>query len=200
MKQLLMIGAVAVTLAQGPAKAELLSDPGFDQGDLFWGKFGAADFNDFFGGNPHASFFADQNGNFGGVFQLGIASTGGTLYEFALADVRIESNFNANFRFGLEFYAADDATKLGEALVSIDTNDPGDGLVTGDGLSFTMQATAVDGTAFVRPIVLFDGADPIAGSQANAFVFSASLVVVPAPAPGVLACSALLFAARRRRR
>jgi hypothetical protein len=191
--------AAGVAHAGVPFNTELLSDPGFDEFGAFWGTFGAAGINDFFGGNPHASLFADGNGNFGGVFQVGIGNTEGVTYQFSLTDVRIESNFNANFRFGLEFYAADDATKLGEAFVDIDTNDPGDGLVTGDGLSFGMTADAIAGAAFVRPVVLFDNAAPLGSGQANAFVFEASLVAVPAPAGLGIVAIALPFAARRRR-
>lgn len=193
------LAALALAAAPAAAGANLLTDPGFDQFDTFWGSFGAAGFNDFFGGNPHASLFADNNGNFGGFFQVGIAAVDNALYEFALTDVRIESNFNANFRFGLEFYAADDATKLGEVLVNIDTNDPSDGLVTGDGLSFSMQATNTFGAAIVRPIALFDNAAPLGSGQANAFVFNASLVIVPAPAAAGLFLTAAAIGTRRRR-
>ncbi len=191
------VGALA-GLATTPALAatELLQDPGFDQQGTFWGKFGAADFNNFFGAN-HASFFADNNGNFGGVFQSVAAGEG--LYQFDLTDVRIESNFNANFRFGLEYYAPDDATKLGETFFDIDTNDPGDGLVTGDGLSYSMQGTTVSGTAFVRAVILFDNAAPLGSGQANAFVFSTSLTLVPGPgALGALALAGASMARRRR--
>ncbi len=195
------IATISLALGAGLATGgiELLSDPGFDQFGTFWGKFGAADFNDFFGGNPHASLFADGVGNFGGVFQGGIANTSGAIYEFSLTDVRIESNFNANLRFGIEFYAADDTTKLGETIVNIDTNDPNDGLVTGDGLSYSMQAEGLDGASFVRAIILFDGADPLGSGQANAFVFSTSLTVVPAPAGLALLAGGVGLAARRRR-
>ena len=190
---------VASTLFGGATASanELLTDPGFDQGDTFWGKFGNADFNMFFGSNPHASFFADGAGNFGGVFQTGIAGSEGTVYTFSLTNVRIESNFNADFRFGLEFYAADDATKLGESFFNIDTSNPTDGLVTGDGLSFTHDATAVAGTVFVRPVILFDNAAPLGSGQGNAFVFTASLV--PAPGAAGLLLAGTAFAARRRR-
>jgi hypothetical protein len=199
MKNRITAGAVAFLMASAGAQAELLNDPGFDSGDTFWGTFGAAGINDFFGGDPHASMFADNNGNFGGVFDANIASIGGTLYEFSLTNVRIESNFNADFRFGLEFYGADNSTKLGEFFLNIDTQDPTDGLVTGDGLTYSMQATAMAGSAFIRPIILFDDAAPLGGSQANAFVFSASLTVVPAPAGLALVGLGLPLLARRRR-
>lgn len=189
----------ALLLGTAGAHAELLTDPEFDQGGTFWGKFGAADFNDFFGGNPHASLFADGNGNFGGVFQLGITGTEGQTYRFDLTNVRIEANFNAAFRFGLEYYGADDTTKLGETMFVIDTNDPNDGLVTGDGLFFTMEGQAVAGTVYVRPIILFDNAAPVSSSQANAFVFAASLNAVPAPGMLGLGLAGLGMGARRRR-
>ncbi|MEM9082670.1 MAG: hypothetical protein AAGB34_03665 [Planctomycetota bacterium] len=195
----LMAIATVLVLGAGAAQGGLLNDGEFDQGETFWGKFGNADFNDFFGGDAHASFFADGTGNFGGVFQLGLAATPGTIYSFSLDNVRIESNFNADFRFGLEYYAADDSTKLGETLSFIDTSDPSDGLVTGDRLSFSMEATAVAGAAFVRPIILFDNAAPVSSSQANAFVFSASLGVVPSPATLSLGLAGLAAATRRRR-
>ena len=199
MKTTLALTSITLGVGIAAGGAELLNDPGVDQFGTFWGSCGAADFNDFFGGNPHASLFADGNGNFGGVFQTGVSNVGGTLYEFVLTDVRIESNFNATLRFGLEFYAADDATKLGETIVSIDTNDPNDGLVTGDGLSFAMQATGLDGAAFVRPLVLFDGAAPLGSGQANAFVFASSLTVVPAPAGLMVLAGGLGLTVRRRR-
>lgn len=186
-------------LGTGMAHAGLLNNGEFDDSGAFWGSFGNAGFNDFFGGDAHASLFADGSGNFGGVFQTGIAANTGELYEFTLNNVRIESNFNADFRFGLEFYAADDSTKLGESLMVIDTSDPSDGLITGDGLSYTMQAIASDGAVFVRPIILFDNAAPVSSSQANAFVFSASLGIVPSPATLSLGLAGLVAASRRRR-
>lgn len=194
-----MLCAVASAASFASAGTNLLADPGFDQFDAEWGSFGAAGFHDFFGGNPHASLFADGAGNWGGFFQLGISNTEGVIYEFSLTDVRIESNFNANLRFGLEFYAADDSTKLGEIFADIDTNNPGDGLVTGDGLSYSMQANALAGAVFVRPIVQFSDAAPLAGSQANAFVFDASLTIIPSPAAQGLVAVALPVAMRRRR-
>ncbi|MFK7884121.1 MAG: hypothetical protein AB8F26_08065 [Phycisphaerales bacterium] len=194
-----IIGLATLGLSAGFAHAGLLNDGEFDQGETFWGKFGAADFNDFFGGDAHASFFADGNGNFGGVFQAGLASSAGDIYSFTLDNVRIEDNFNADFRFGLEFYAADDSTKLGESFFVIDTSDQNDGLVTGDSLTYSMQASAVAGASFVRPVILFDNANPVSSSQANAFVFSASLGVVPSPATLSLGLIGVAATTRRRR-
>ncbi|MEQ9460532.1 MAG: hypothetical protein RIG82_06250 [Phycisphaeraceae bacterium] len=172
----MVLGAALAMPASGQ---ELLTNPTFDGppvGDG-WGSFGAAGFHSFFGPNGHASLFADNAGNFGGVFQTGIAGSEGTEYLFELLDVRIESSFDASLRFGLEYYDGADSSKLGETIVSIDTS------TTGDGLSFSMTGTAVPGTVFVRPIVLFDNVNPgYAGQgQANVFVFDSSLTVVPTP-------------------
>lgn len=191
--------ALAVSVSVASA-AELLNDPGFSSGDAAWGRFGNVDFNDFFGGDRHASLFADGQGNFGGVFQLGLQATGGTTYRFALTNVRIEQNFNANFRFGLEFYLADDSTKVGEQFAVIDSAAANDGLVTGDGLSYSVDITAPAAAAIVRPIFLFSDSAPTSSSQANAFVFAASLTVVPAPAAASLGLAAAGVAAARRRR
>ncbi|MEM8944989.1 MAG: hypothetical protein AAGD11_07365 [Planctomycetota bacterium] len=163
---------------------ELLKNPGFEDidgdGNLgnTWSSFGAADFNDFFSGggdpNGHASLFSDTPGNFGGIYQSAILGEPGTEFEFALTDVRIEANFDADLEFGLEYYADDDFTKIGDALVEIDTT------TTGDGLSFVMQGTVPAGTRFVRPIVQFDNVVSTATEQESVFIFGSSLVELPA--------------------
>ncbi|MEM9752699.1 MAG: PEP-CTERM sorting domain-containing protein [Planctomycetota bacterium] len=174
--------AVGGVYAVGPAQGELLTNPGFEdtdtdgnQGDG-WGSFGAAGFNAFFGPNGHASLFMDNPGNSGGVFQTGIAGVAGAEYTFTLTDVRIESNAAADLRFGLEFYQGDDATQISTNIVPISLAQ------TGDGLNFTMSGIAPSGTAFVRPIILFDNVTSTAGGQENAFVFEATLVPEPATA------------------
>ncbi len=169
-------------LSEVPAPGgELLKNPGFEdedgQGDLgdFWGSFGNAGFNDFFGGggnpNGHASLFADLPGNSGGIFQQSVLGTAGTQYEFILSDVRIESNFDADLSFGLEYYADDDFTKISDTIIAIDTNT---GMV--DGNAFVMSGTAPAGTKFIRPIVLFDNVVSTAVSDESVFIFDASLV------------------------
>jgi hypothetical protein len=163
---------------------ELLTNPGFEDTDNNgsygdgWGSFGAAGFHSFFGpGNGHASLFMDNQGNFGGVFQQGIAGAGGMTYQLDLLDVRIEQNAQANLRFGLEYYQPDDATAAGPFDIVPIPIPP-----TGDGLSYSMTGTAPAGTAYVRPIVLFDNVTSTATSQENAFVFAASLTKIPEPA------------------
>jgi MYXO-CTERM domain-containing protein len=186
---------LAASLALPAVGQELLTNPTFDGppvGDG-WGSFGAAGFHSFFGPNGHASLFSDNPGNFGGIFQTGIAGSAGTEYLFQLLDVRLESNIDADLRFGLEYFAADDATKLGDTLVPIDLS------TTGDGLSFSMTATALAGTAFVRPIIQFDNVRSTASGQENAFIFDASLTVVPEPAAlGTLALGGLALIRRSR--
>lgn len=193
-----MMGVIGVPGVTASAQAELLSNPGFEDVDLNgsqgdgWGSFGAAGFNAFFGPNGHASLFMDNPGNSGGVFQTGVAATPGVEYQFDLLDVRIESNAAATVLFGLEWFASDDATKLGEALspVSLAT--------TGDGLSFSMTATAPSGTAFARPILRFDNVTSTANGQENLFVFDSSLTVVPEPGSAALLGLGGLVLARRR--
>ncbi|MEO0530878.1 MAG: hypothetical protein AAF266_09945 [Planctomycetota bacterium] len=163
------VPALGGNLLKNPDFGEDVNQDG-NVGDV-WGTFGNAGINDFFGGNLHGSLFADTAGNSGGLFQQSILAEDGANYEFELTDVRIESAFDARIQFGLEYYGTDDFTLLGSDLVTADTSTPG------DGLSFSMQATPVDGTVFVRPIVLLDNVNPAYSSQpsANAFVFATSL-------------------------
>lgn len=140
------------------ADTVLSLNPGFEDqmgdgnnGD-FWGTFGAAaldlDFNN--NGNPgHVTFFADMEGNFGGVFQQGIPATPGESYTFTF-DIAFEDNWDALTIYGLEFYGADDGFLVGdftEELIEV----PGAGYTT-----YQFTATAPEGfTTFVRPIVAF---------------------------------------------
>ncbi len=156
-----------------------------------WGAFGAADFNAFFGANGHASLFPDQPENTGGIFQAGITATPGATYQFDLLNTRIEANFDADLRFGLEFYLSDDTTKIAETLAPIDAdtrlalpNVDGDGGV--NAAVFSMKGTAPSGAAFVRPIVLYDNVQSTASSQENVFVFDSFLSEVPTPGGNLL--------------
>ena len=197
-RALTLIAAAALTASPVTAQ-ELLVNPGFEDLDADgnygdgWGSFGAAGFNAFFGPNGHASLFSDNIGNFGGVFQTGISGSGGTEYQFDLLDVRLESNIAANYRFGLEFFAGDDSTKISDVIVPISL------AVTGDSLSFSMTATAPAGTVFVRPIVQYDDVVSTASGQENAFIFEASLTVVPATSGMAVLAMGGVAATRRRR-
>ncbi|MEM1331732.1 MAG: hypothetical protein AAGG07_14380 [Planctomycetota bacterium] len=193
--------ALCVTslLAAG-ASANLITNGGFEDsntdGDFGdgWGTFGAAAVNfEFFpNGNPgHATLFADNTSNFGGVFQQGILGTEGVEYTFSV-DGQFESEWDARQRFGLEFYQGDDATLISAALVEITD----DSAVAGQGyMTYMMSAVAPAGTVFVRPIILFDQVLSGGGSRASTWD-NATLI----PAPGALAVLGLGgFAVRRRR-
>lgn len=191
--------ALLLALGTGAYGQELLVNPGFEDTDTDgnfgdgWSSFGAAGFNAFFGPNGHASLFSDNPGNFGGIFQTGITGNAATEYRFDLLDVRLEDNIDADYRFGLEFFQADDATQISSVIVPISL------ATTGDNLSFSMTATAPAGTAFVRPIVQYDNVVSTANGQENAFIFEASLTVVPTPASASLVGIAGCCAFRRRR-
>lgn len=150
-------GLAAVASAQSPL---LSRNPGFiDQdgntttGDD-WFTFGAASAGlNFFGyeNAGHATLFGDNVGNSGGVFQLSIPAAAGATYEMAV-HLSFEANWDADTFFGLEFFAADDATKLGESVVALDE-------ITDVGyLRYDTGGVAPAGTAFVRPIVRFENA------------------------------------------
>jgi hypothetical protein len=128
-----------------------------------WGVFGAALADlDFFGdGNPgHATIFADVLGNAGGVFQAGIAASEGVEYE-ATFKIQFEQLWDADASYGIEFYAADDATKLGEQIIAITDTFAGFGY-----RRYDVSAVAPVGSAFVRPVVLFDNVRSAGSSRA----------------------------------
>ena len=176
-----------MSVAPAPAEEHLKNPDFFDvngDGALgdYWGRFGNVDVNEFFGpANPHVSFFADTIGNSGYVWQQAVLAAPGTEYEFQLTNVRIEANFDADLYFGLEYYGNDDFTKIGETIVQADTSVPG------DGLSYSVNGTAVAGTVYVRPVMFFDNVGTTGGDQRNAFIFATSLVeAVPSPCTGDL--------------
>ena len=180
----LMAGVMILGSLVLPAAAvdNMLIDPGFEgpPAGASWGTWGNISFNNFWGPDVHTSLWADWGDNYGGVYQLGIAGQPGTAYQFVLHNTRIESNWDADLYFGLEYYAADDTTKLGETMVLIDTAARiANGQV--DGNVFTMQGTSAAGTAIVRPIFRFDNVNPNYEGQsgATAFVFNSFMSPVP---------------------
>jgi hypothetical protein len=168
---------------------QFLKNPGFEDlnanaafGD-YWGHWGNTSFNAYFGpANGHATLWADTIGNSGGVYQQGILGTPGSRYQFALADVRIEQNWDADLYFGLEYFGGDDFHKVGETVMLADTSQPG------DGLQFSMTGTAAAGTVYVRPFLRFDNVGSSGGTLRNAFVFAAGLTQLPPGLRGDLNC------------
>ncbi len=152
---------------------ELLVNPGFENGGNGWSSSGAAGFHDFFGGNGHASLFTDNVDNSGSIFQTGIAAQEGQTFKFILGNTRIEGNADADVQYGLQFWGANEANKIGEELLTLEL--PG---MEVNGGVFSMTGTAPSGTQFVRPIALFNNVAGT-GSQRNIFFFDASLVLVP---------------------
>jgi len=201
MKHLLVCLSICLGLAfatSAHAVTNLLTNPGYLDTDVpadgvfgdGWGVFGAADFNTFFGaGNPHVSLFADDAFNVGGVFQQGLLGTPGTTYQLDLMNTRIESAWDADLNYGIEFYAADDTTLLGETIMTANTAArlalPNvDGTGAANGAVFSMQATAPVGTVFARPVIKFDNVNltyVAPTPQASMFVFNSFLSEVPAP-------------------
>jgi hypothetical protein len=133
-----------------PGFLDLDADGTFGDG---WFSFGAAGFLDFFGsGNPgHGILFGDNIFNVGSVFQLRIPAIEGLEYEVS-ADVQFEVNWDAEARLAVEFYASDDATKLGETVLMLPALE-----TRGEGYKrYRVSGVAPAGTAYVRPIVDYD--------------------------------------------
>ncbi len=196
MKKLIFSLLAATTPLLAFSSQNLLVNPGFnDTGDGLgsgWGSFGATNFNEFFGeGNPHASFFADNPGNSGGVFQTGIAATEGFTYTFNLTDFLVEENFGGTISVALEFFESDDTTKISEEVNTLN-------LVLSDPApapgSLSVTGSAPSGASFVRPLISFADADGSASASENFFVFEAEMTVIPEPATTALAISALALA------
>lgn len=149
----------------------LTTNPGFLDTDSDattgdgWGEFGAALVSlDFFGdGNPgHATLFADNVANTGGIFQAGIPASEGVDYEMTFK-IQWESNWEADTFYAIEFFAADDATKLGEAVFEISEDED----FAGTGYRrYDAVATAPAGTAFVRPLIRFENVQSGGASRA----------------------------------
>ena len=165
-----LTGCVSQTSGQNlivnPTFADLDLDGNFGDG---WGTFGAAALVDFFGDdNPgHGFLFGDMPANTGGIFQAGIAATEGREYLFSIRAL-YEDLWDASTRIGLEFYAADDVTKIGERKIE---------LIEAVGIGYDAVAVAAvspPGTAFVRPIIEFDGVVS-SGPQRGAAFDNASL-------------------------
>ena len=120
---------ILAATGSGAQPANLVANPGFVEldagGDAVasldgWGAFGEASALDFAGdtNRGHATLFGGRFGSSGGVFQQGIPAVPGARYELTIR-IRWEENWDARTRFGLEFFAADDATRVGDATTEI---------------------------------------------------------------------------------
>ncbi|MEZ6319440.1 MAG: GC-type dockerin domain-anchored protein [Phycisphaerales bacterium] len=174
-----LAGAAIALGAPLAAAQNLVTNPGFDDldHDFFygdsWGVFGAAGFDDFFpNGNPgHVIFYGDMTGNFGGIYQLGIPANAGAEYQFSI-DVSWEADWDARTQMGIEFYAADDSTKLGERIVDVTETGLGNGYSR-----IAVAAVAPAGTVYARPVVLFDNVES-AGADHGCTLDNAALIEV----------------------
>lgn len=166
-----------------PAVADnLLLNGGFETNGASWGKFGNADFVD----------WAAETGKFGAAFQGWIWNGAGGFFQSARGAagqsytfsvrVRKEQLFQASSVYiKLEFYQQDDATKAGhdQGFLNIASS------LTTTWQTVTIAGKAPLGTAFVRPVMGFEGAttgDLNSGKQA-CFLDNAQLLVAEDGAP-----------------
>jgi hypothetical protein len=165
---------------------------------IVWNTFGNAQINNFFGSAgsnnpPHGSLFGDDPAQqSGGLFQPSILTEAGQTLRFTLENVLIESNYNANLFFGIQFHGSDDSDGssffpgsgpdvIPDTIVAI-TPSPG------ENQSFTVDATAPAGAVYARPIVFFNNV-PLSNFQGDpnhsVFIFDTSLIeVVEVSLPG----------------
>lgn len=170
-----MLLVVAVPSAQAQ---NLVTNPGFDAGGTGWSRYGSADFQNW-AGNPgeHAVFYSDSPGNFGGIYQTGIAAAPLENYRFSI-DALFEGNWDAVTEFGLEFYESDGMTYISGELVEITE------VLDGSYNRYTMYASAPDNPAlaFVRPRFSFHSAagnpSPSASFWDNAELIAGATYVI----------------------
>ncbi|MCU0791753.1 MAG: PEP-CTERM sorting domain-containing protein [Opitutaceae bacterium] len=198
-----LVRSVALTVgvcAAGSLCAQnLLNNPDFAGNLNGWGTFGAVGAQDFFGQNVDATFYSDNTGNSGGIFQ-DVAGAAGLQYTFTILAMRIETNTNPTISYGLEFRDS------GDALLSVSSTTINYASVIRNDNGYSpapISGIAPAGTAVVRPIIQY--ADTIAGS--NWFYVSntqltASATPVPEPSAFALVAGlgALGAVALRRRR
>lgn len=174
---------LAFLAVAAPVMAEnLLVNGGFETNGAGWGKFGNADFADW--ANETGSYGAAFQGwvwNGAGGFFQSVKGAAGQAYTFSIRAMK-EQMFQASTVYiKLEFYQQDDATKAGHDQGTINIAST----LTAGWQAFTISGKAPLGTAFVRPVIGFDGAttgDLGSGKQA-CFLDNAELVVTQATPP-----------------
>lgn len=170
----------AFTASEVTAQDTLLQNPGFENKGAGWGKFGAAEFEDWAEetGDYGAALWGWIMDGEGGFFQSAPASPG-HVYTFSIR-VAKEPLFEAtNVFLKLEFFGPDDATKSGrdQGMLNIAP------LLTTSWQTFTITGTAPLGTAFVRPVFGFSGATrgDLGGGKQACFFDNAFLAESAAP-------------------
>jgi hypothetical protein len=173
--------ALFFAIACMDAKAEcLLVNPGFETNGVNWCRFGNADFVDWGKetGNVGATLQGWIFNGAGGFFQS-VKGTPDQTYTFSIR-ARKEVYFQAMTAYiRLEFYGADDTTKIGhdQGFVNLMPQ------LTGEWQTFTTTGKAPFGTVYVRAVFGFEGAstgDLGSGKQACMFD-NAELIAVESP-------------------
>ena len=172
MTRIRLHAAVALLLAMSvwPAHGEsLLVNPGFETNGLNWGRFGDTDVAEW--GKEEGNFGAILKGwilNGGGGFFQSVKGTAGLTYTFSIR-ARKEELFQATTVYiRLEFFDADDVTKIGHNQGQLNLAP----LLTGEWQTFTTSGKAPAGTVYVRAVFGFEEAsegDLGSGKQACLF-------------------------------
>ena len=169
--------AIACLLAKGES---LLINPGFETNGVNWGRRGNADFVDW--GKETGNFGAILQGwilNGAGGFFQSVKGTPDQTYTFSIR-ARKEYLFQAVTVYTrLEFYGADDATKIGhdQGFVNLMPQ------LTDTWQTFTTTGKAPFGTVYVRAVFGFERAstgDLGSGKQACMFD-NAELIAAESP-------------------
>ncbi len=193
-------------VATMPAAANLIQDPGFTDaaaGSGTWGKWGNVDFQSWGGNLPDwwgasCSFYANTEGNSGGIFDWDIAGEAGVTYALDI-DFWFQEVFDANVTLSIEYYAADNSTNLGADSITLT---PADVYISdGDEEEDWMRWANYDltgnpspaGTAYVRPVISYDSVS----SSSNEWFFADNVTLTPEPAALVALALAALVLRRR---
>jgi hypothetical protein len=162
--------AILAGIAGLPARGDsLLANPGFETNGVNWGRFGNVDVADW--GKETGTFGAIMQGwvfNGAGGFFQSVKGTPDQTYTFSIRG-RKEYLFQAmTVYIRLEFYGADDATKIGHDQGFLNLMPQ----LTDTWQTFTTSGKAPFGTVYVRAVLGFEGAstgDLGSGKQACVF-------------------------------
>lgn len=150
------VAALALAACAIPASAQsLIANGGFETNGSGWLKFGNADFCD----------WAKQTGNCGVALQGWVFNGAGGVYQSVAGEPGLSYTFKINglkeplfqasqVYLRLEFYTADNTTKSGHDQGTLNVAS----MLTTNWQTFTITGVAPLGTAYVRPVIGFDGA------------------------------------------